>query len=445
MAQLHPTASEDETFLLIELRSPREPARQAGLRLDELVRLVVSAGGHVAEQSIITLRGIDPAHYASRRRCEQIAETIAELGVTGVVFDAPLSPAQSRNLERLWPVKVLDRTALILDIFARRARTHEGRLQVELAQLRYLRPRLTGRGREMSRLGGGIGTRGPGETQLETDRRRILARISQLKKAIETIRSHRGTQRRRRLRIGLPTAAVVGYTNAGKSTLINRLTGADIFTADQLFATLDPTTRALNLPHGMQVAVIDTVGFIRDLPPSLAVAFRATLEEMNYADLLIQVVDLSSPNRAEELRTTDDVLADLGLARIPRLLVWNKIDRLAGVPARDLQEDGERPQVEVSALTGEGIDALLVELERLLTRDFILDTFLIPYDRLEQFSELRRSGQILSERYEESGLRVTARVPPGLAAQLSPYEVPVVPAERNVPPTEVEPRRRGTA
>jgi len=423
MTRLYSTANQTETFLVVELRLPRESASHAELRLAELARLVESTGGQVAETATLTLRGIDAACFISRNAAARIAEQIAAVGVSGVVFDAPLSPAQFRNLERVCAAKVLDRTGIILDIFARRAQTHEGRLQVELAQLRYLLPRLTGRGREMSRLGGGIGTRGPGETKLETDRRRILARISQLNQAIEAIRRHRGTQRRRRLRTTLPAAAVVGYTNAGKSTLINRLTGSNIFTADKLFATLDPTTRALVLPHGTHVAVIDTVGFIRDLPPPLVAAFRATLEEMDYADLFIQVVDLSSANRAEELHTTDFILNDLGLAQKPRLLVWNKMDRLGGVPARDLQEPPDRPQVEISALTGEGFEALLREMERLLTHGHVLDTFLIPYDRLEQLTQIRQRGQVLGERYEESGVRVTARVPPSLASHLARYEV----------------------
>ena len=423
MTPLHPTTGDVEVFLLVEPRAPGEPARRAELRLAELERLVDSAGGQIAETVMVVLRTIDPACYISRPRTQELALHVAQLGATGVVFDAPLSPAQARNLEQILEVKVLDRTAVILDIFARRARTHEGRLQVELAQLRYLLPRLTGRGRAMSRLGGGIGTRGPGETKLETDRRRIQARISQLQKAIEAVRRHRGTQRRQRQRTGLPIAAVVGYTNAGKSTLINQLTGATIYTADQLFATLDPTARALVLPHGARLALIDTVGFIRDLPPMLAVAFRATLEEMDFADLLVQVIDISSPNRDEELATTDRILEELGLQKIPRLLVWNKIDQIGDVPARDLQPESDRPQVEISAVTGDGLDELLEEIERLVTRDYVLDTFLIPYDRLDQLTELRQSAQILGERYEEAGLRVTARVPPALAARLSRYDV----------------------
>jgi GTP-binding protein HflX len=425
MAELHPTASETETFVLVEMRPPGEPAGRAQLRLAELMRLVESAGGEVADSTTVSVRDIHAGTYLSRERCEVIKQSIERHDVTGVVFDAPLSPAQSRNLETLFDVKVLDRTAVILDIFARRARTHEGRLQVEHAQLRYLLPRLTGRGRAMSRLGGGIGTRGPGETKLETDRRRIQARISQLQKAIEEIRKHRRTQRAQRIRTGLPTAAMVGYTNAGKSTLINRLTGARIFTADQLFATLDPTTRVLELPQGMRLAVIDTVGFIRDLPPALTAAFRATLEEMAYTDLLIQIVDASSPNRAEELETTDAILADLDLAERPRLVVWNKIDLLGGVPAQDLMRAEQWPQVAVSAETGQGVDAMLAEIERLLTRDYVLDTFLIPYNQLERLNELRQRGQVLGERYEAGGLRVTARVPESLAASLTRYEVSV--------------------
>jgi GTP-binding protein HflX len=423
MARLYPTAGEIETLFVVELRPVRETAVHAQLRLDELIRLVESAGGRIAESTTVTLRQIDSACFLSRYSVQRVAQRAAELGATGVVFDAPLSPAQFRNLERLCEVKVLDRTGIILDIFARRAQTHEGRLQVELAQLRYLLPRLTGHGVEMSRLGGGIGTRGPGETKLETDRRRILARIGQLQRAIEAIRRHRGTQRRRRLRSTLPSVAVVGYTNAGKSTLINRLTGSNIFTANQLFATLDPTTRALTLPHGTHAAVIDTVGFIRDLPPPLHVAFRATLEEMNYADLLLEVADISSPNRAEQLEATDRILAELGLADRPRLLVWNKMDRLEGVPARDLQAPPDRPQVEISALAGEGLDLLAQEMERMLTHDYVLDTFLIPYGRLEQLTELHQRGQVLGERYEESGVRVTARVPAGVATRLSRYEI----------------------
>jgi len=422
MARLYQTASETETFLVVGLRPLREPALHAQLRQAELVRLVESAGGQVVENSTLTLRHIDPAHFVSQYAAERIAQRIAELGVTGVVFDAPLSPAQFRNLERLCAGKVLDRTGVILDIFARRARTHEGRLQVELAQLRYLLPRLTGRGVEMSRLGGGIGTRGPGETKLETDRRRILARIGQLQKATEAIRRHRAVQRRQRMRSVLPAAAVVGYTNAGKSTLINRLTGSEIFTANQLFATLDPTVRALTLPHGTRVAIIDTVGFIRDLPPSLKVAFRATLEEMNYADLLIQIADVSSPNRAEELQATNQILTDLGLAEKPRLLVWNKMDRLEDMLANDLPLFPRCPVTKISALTGEGLDFLVFEIERLLTCDYVLDTFLIPYGRLEQLTELHRCGQVLSERYEEMGVRTTARVPSAMATRLSRYE-----------------------
>ncbi len=439
MARLYSTEHQPETFLVVELRLPRESAAHAELRLAEMVRLVESAGGQVADRFVVSLRQINPAFFLSPASAGRIAAQIAALNATGVVFDAPLSPAQFRNLEKVCNVKVLDRTGVILDIFARRARTHEGRLQVELAQLRYLLPRLTGRGVEMSRLGGGIGTRGPGETKLETDRRRIQARIAQLQKAIEAIRRHRATQRRRRLRAALPTAAVIGYTNAGKSTLINRLTGASIFTADKLFATLDPTTRILVLPHGAQVALIDTVGFIRDLPESLAVAFRATLEEMNYADLLIQVVDISSPNRTEELRATERILADLGLAARPRLLVWNKTDRLDGVPARDFQDTADYPHVEISALTGEGIESFLHRIEDMLTRDYVLDTFLVPYNRIEQLTEVRRRGQILHERYEECGVRVTARVPPSVAARLSRYEVavngrPVTADKEKMPP-----------
>ena len=252
------------------------------------------------------------------------------MGYDLVIFDDDLSPAQQRNLEQTLGVKVIDRTALILDIFARRARTHEGRLQVELAQQEYLLPRLAGRWPHLERLGGGIGTRGPGETQLETDRRLIRRRIQHLKEDIEAMRKHRALYRRRRSESGTQVVALIGYTNAGKSTLLNTLSNANVLTEDKLFATLDPTTRRLPLPDGRQVLITDTVGFIQKLPPTLVAAFRATLEELAEADLLLHIVDIATETAAEQCRTVEEVLTDLGLADKPRLIALNKIDLLGG-------------------------------------------------------------------------------------------------------------------
>jgi GTP-binding protein HflX len=298
--------------------------------VEELGQLARTAGAEVVGSMTQRLPAPTPAYYLGKGKLEELASLKGSVGYNIVIFDDELTPAQQRNLERVLAVKVIDRTALILDIFARRARTHEGRLQVELAQQEYLLPRLAGRWPHLERLGGGIGTRGPGETQLETDRRLIQRRIQRLKGEIEAMRKHRALYRRRRSERGIPVVALVGYTNAGKSTLLNSLSNANVLVEDKLFATLDPTTRRLILPDNKPVLFTDTVGFIQKLPATLVAAFRATLEELAEADLLLLIVDIASETAAQQCHTVEDMLENLSLADKPKLIALNKIDLLGG-------------------------------------------------------------------------------------------------------------------
>ncbi len=346
--------------------------------LEELALLASTAGAQVVGTVSQKLERPDPAYYIGQGKLQEIIALRQRQPYDLVIFDEELSPSQQRNLERALKVKVIDRTALILDIFAQHARTREGRLQVELAQHEYLLPRLRGHWAHLERLGGGIGTRGPGETQLETDRRLIYRRIQRLRQELEEVRRHRALHRRRRAREGLPVVSLVGYTNAGKSTLMSALSGADAFTADQLFATLDPLTRRVRLPSGSFFLLTDTVGFIQKLPPQLVAAFRATLEELEEADLLLHVIDITHPNAAEQAQTVEETLAELGLSDRPRIEVLNKVDRLSrhdGRPIEGLEElagllPEEAPEsgraLLVSALKGWGIPELLAAIETAL-------------------------------------------------------------------------------
>ncbi len=364
-----------------EAKDGRRPRQwDADSSLEELALLADTAGARVVGKVIQRLQRPDPAYYVGRGKLQEIVSLRATLDYDLVIFDDELSPVQQRNLEQALKVKVLDRTALILDIFAQHARTREGRLQVELAQHEYLLPRLRGQWSHLERLGGGIGTRGPGETQLETDRRLIKRRIQQLRRELEEVRKHRALHRGRRHREGLPLVSLVGYTNAGKSTLMRALSGADVLVADKLFATLDPLTRRVRLPGGSFFLLTDTVGFINKLPPQLVAAFRATLEELHEADLLLHVIDITHPNAAEQAEAVEETLHDLGLADKPRIAVLNKIDRLQrhdGRPIRGLDEISDllphleswQPQAAlVSALRGWGIDRLLSRVEQSLAR-----------------------------------------------------------------------------
>ncbi|GAB4321964.1 MAG: hypothetical protein Kow0059_16870 [Candidatus Sumerlaeia bacterium] len=356
-----------ERFFVVGVQLGRALPTAAELSLRELAQLVESANAEVIETELVRLSEIHPAAFFSRGKAEQLRARIAELEPDGVAVDVELSPVQQRNLTQVWDVKVIDRTGMILDIFARRAHTKEGILQVELAQLKYTLPRLTGMGQVLSRLGGGIGTRGPGEKKLEVDRRRIRERIRTLEREIARISAYRQTQRRTRLTEHVPQVAIIGYTNAGKSTLLNALApGAGVFVEDKLFATLDPTTRRVRLPSGRRAVFTDTVGFIHNLPAELVAAFRATLEEIVFADLLVHLVDASSPARVEHIFDTEQVLEKIGAAHIPRLLVWNKTDLLDD-PAMTAWLLGRFPDsLVISAWRGDGLEELLLRVERLL-------------------------------------------------------------------------------
>ncbi len=331
--------------------------------LAELAQLARTAGAEVVGTLSQRLDRLTAAYLLGKGKLEELTSLKRELGYDLVIFDEELSPTQQRNIERVLQVKVIDRTALILDIFAKRARTHEGRLQVELAQHEYLLPRLAGRWPHLERLGGGIGTRGPGETQLESDRRLIKHKIQRLKKDIEEVRKQRAMYRRRRSRLGMPVVALVGYTNAGKSTLLNTLSNAEVFVEDKLFSTLDPVTRRLSLPNNQEVLLTDTVGFIQKLPPTLVAAFRATLEELDEADLLLHVVDITQKNAAEQSQTVDDLLDALNLGAKPRIIAINKIDLLTEdselIDRYSEQFGSDSEMVLISAAKGWGLDRML--------------------------------------------------------------------------------------
>lgn len=348
-----------------------------------------------------------------------------------VIFDHELGGMQQRNLEKALDCRVVDRTQLILDIFARRARTREGQLQVELAQLNYLLPRLTGRGISMSRLGGGIGTRGPGETQLETDRRRINKRIKRLEDDLEAVRGSRGIQRRQRQAVPLSTLALAGYTNAGKSTLFNRLTTAGVLADARMFATLDPTVRQVTLPSRRRVLLSDTVGFIRQLPTTLVKAFRATLEEVVEAALVLHIVDAAAPGVAEHCAHVREVLAEIGAEKTPQLLVLNKCDALRpelgdrdAILARLKGQAGGLPAVWISARTGEGVDDLLRAIDRMLPDDPVAAAvFCFPPTEYARVSFLHEFAQVLSERYTAEGCIVEAAAPLSVRRRLAAFEV----------------------
>jgi GTP-binding protein HflX len=350
---------------------------------------------------------------------EEIAAAVKLSGADVVIFDHDLSPTQQRNLEKAIDAKVIDRTQLILDIFASRARTREGRLQVELAQLNYRLPRLSGHGVEMSRLGGGIGTRGPGETQLETDRRRIARRIKKIADALEGVRAGRALHRQRRSAVPLATLALAGYTNAGKSTLFNRLTQAGVAVDARMFATLDPTVRPLTLPSRRRVLVSDTVGFIRNLPTTLVKAFRATLEEVTEAALILHVVDASSPSAAEHTTHVLKVLAEIGAAEIPQILIMNKMDRLPGEAGRHSSTRG----VAISALTGAGMDRLLAAIDEALPLDPIVRaTFRLSAGDGASMALLHEFGQVLETRYDGEYCEIEAEIPESLQRRLATVE-----------------------
>lgn len=410
----------------------RESLETAEESLNELALLAESAGACVVEKVLQSRPAFDHATLIGSGKLDELKALVKALEVNLVLFDHELGGTQQRNLEKHFDVKVIDRTQLILDIFARRARTREGQLQVELAQLKYLLPRLTGRGAAMSRLGGGIGTRGPGETKLETDRRRIHHRIKKIERDLAAVRGSRGVQRRLRQAVPLMTLALVGYTNAGKSTLFNRLTGSGVLADARMFATLDPTVRQLVLPSRRKVLLSDTVGFIRNLPTTLVEAFRATLEEVVESRLLIHVVDASAPSAAEHCAHVRQVLAEIGAESTPQILVLNKSDCLPAdstyrdALARRLSgESGGCPAAWVSARTGEHLDALLALIDSNLPEDPVVDArFLLPLSEYAALDLLHSCGRVLEERFSESGCEIRAEVPESILRRLAAFVPP---------------------
>ena len=377
--------------------------------LDELAALADSAGAQPVARIVQTRSDPDPATFVGKGKLEDIHRAVHSSGADAVILDDELTPGQLRNLEERLGTKVIDRTALILDIFALHARSREGKAQVELAQLNYLLPRLRGWGEAMSRLGGGIGTRGPGETKLEVDRQHIKRRISKLRRDIKDLARTRDVKRSRRERSGIPQAAIAGYTNAGKSTLMNGLTEAGVLVADQLFATLDPTTRRIALPGGRHATLSDTVGFVGKLPHDLVEAFRSTLEEVTRADLVLHVADGSSSDVAHQIEAVRTVLGEIGAGGIPEVLAMNKADLLSEVE-RERTARRFPDAVRISALTGEGLDLLVERVAATIPRPPVEVTLLVPYGRDEVIARLYREAEVLETEPNDDGTLVRARV-----------------------------------
>ena len=384
--------------------------------LDELEALLNTAGGECAGKVLQNKHTPDPRSFIGEGKAEEVRQLVLETGANMVIFDNDLTPSQTRTLEDILKTTVLDRSALILDIFAQRAKTREGKLQVELAQYQYYLPRLTVWNETMGRLGGGIGTRGPGETQLETDKRYIRSRIQKLRENLELVRKTRAEQRRRRQKNELPVVALVGYTNAGKSTILNALTGADIPANNRLFDTLDTTTRQLTVSDTCQVLLSDTVGFIAKLPHHLVEAFKATLEELEYADVLLHVIDASDPERQEHMAVVERLIEQLAKPGVPVIRCYNKCDLLA---PEDLPR--ETGSVCISAKTGEGVDELLQKIEQELGKGLHQAVFLLPYSMAGFLDTLHQNAKVLNVSYEASGIAVEAIVDEVLYGKLSAY------------------------
>ncbi|MBQ4613271.1 MAG: GTPase HflX [Clostridia bacterium] len=390
----------------------------AAVSLAELAELTATAGAVVVDTAVQKKEAPDKATCLGSGRAEELATACAAQDIDLVIMDRELSPTQLRNLEEIFPCRVIDRTALILDIFAGRARSAEGRLQVELAQLQYRLPRLAGQGTALSRLGGGIGTRGPGETQLESDRRHIRRRISAIREQLEKVESQRALRRERRRKDGVATVAIVGYTNAGKSTLLNRLTDAGVLAENKLFATLDPTARGLRLPDGREVMLVDTVGFVRRLPHHLVQAFHSTLEEAVEADVILNVCDASSEHAAEHLQVTGDLLRELGCGDRPVLQVMNKCDLVPDIVAREDQRC-----LYISAATGEGMAELLQAVALALPPDRRKVKLLLPFSKGALAEQCRREGSVEHEEYVPEGLSMIVTLGARLLAETAEYVV----------------------
>ncbi len=414
MAELHENKFTPERALLVSLDTGEPDAEASLLELRELAR---TAGAEVVGVTVQKRPAPDAGTCVGEGKLEEIRDFCAANDIDLVIFDRELSPIQQRNIELDTKVRTIDRTTLILDIFAARARSREGALQVELAQLKYSLPRLVGQGTALSRLGGGIGTRGPGETKLETDKRHIRRRIDALREQLRELEAQRDRIRTRRKKDGVITVAIVGYTNAGKSTLMNTLTQAGVLAEDKLFATLDPTARALRLPHGQTVMLIDTVGLVRRLPHHLVEAFKSTLEEAAQADVILNVCDASSDEAATHLQVTQNLLAELGIGNRPVIPVMNKCDRLSDVSP--IIAIGET--VRISAKHGDGLETLLLAIENKLPKWTRME-LLLPFDKGGLLAAIRNQGQLLSEEYTADGIEAVALVSdPSLVATLRKY------------------------
>ena len=414
-----------EKIITVGVILPGDDEENVELHLDELDLLIDTAGADVVDRVIQKRSEPDPATFLGKGKVEELHELCLIHDVDTVVFDEELTPAQQRNLEKLLGRTAIDRTDVILDIFAQNARTQEGKAQVELALLRHRLPRLRGRGTQLSRQAGGgsggIATRGPGETKLEVDRRRITRRISNLEHELKDMRKRREVQRKQRRESPYASVSIVGYTNAGKSTLLNRLTDAGVLAENRLFATLDPRTRRLQLPGGESVLLSDTVGFIRKLPHGLVEAFRSTLEEVGEADLLVHIVDGSAPNAHEQIEAVHTVLREIDAEKIPELIVFNKAD-LAPADAKALV--GKFPgSVAISATTGEGIDQMLHALADRLRSLFNIVELVVPFDRGDVLAALHREGEVLIEHHEEAATRVRARLDDSATARYREFVV----------------------
>ncbi len=413
----------ERVFLVgVELKSRNRADTRDSLA--ELGELAVTAGGEVIGDGLQKTESLNPATFIGKGKAAEFADFCQRQDVDTVIFDDELSPAQSRNLEKIFNCKILDRTSLILDIFAQRARTREGKLQIELAQLQHLLPRLTRFWGHLSRQSGGIGMRGgEGETQLETDRRRVQDRIAKISRELELVRQQRGLQRSVRQRNNWPLASIVGYTNAGKSTLLNALTGADVLVKDILFATLDPTTRRLRLPTNQNVLLTDTVGFIRKLPHGLVEAFKATLEEVVQADLLLHVADISHPQVEEQIQAVNAVLAEIGAGEKPTVMVFNKMDQLDNKGLLNRLLAHHPHAVAISATTGDGIPVLLAEIGTQLRpkREFL--ELRVPHEQAAVIARLHKVGQVITRRYSGKTARFKARIPPHYHDEFAAYIV----------------------
>ncbi len=411
--------------------------------MEELSRLAESAGAEVLASVVQERDAPNPRFHFGKGKVDEVRALAKALGATLLISDDPLTPGQERNLTRALDVRVIDRTALILDIFAQRARTSEGKLQVELAQLTYLLPRLVGQWSHLERLGGGIGTRGPGETQLESDRRVVRRRIGQIHEALRDVQRHRRLLRAHRRDVGLPVVALVGYTNAGKTTLLNRIAGASGTTADQLFVTLDPAARLVSGGGRAPLVLTDTVGFIQKLPTQLVAAFKATLEELEEAQLLLHVVDVSHPHAAEHMSAVHRVLGELGLEDRPALTVMNKIDRLSepnGLLRELLAEGG----VAVSALTGKGIETLLARVDDTLRSTRSACRLRVPYERGSILSRVYARGRVLGREDRPDGIWLSVEVPRAMEGLVRPFRVSGADGVGRRAPDRIEPDGRGT-